>query len=115
MLRLMNKQLIALLLVSAAATLSLCPPLAAQTEKPRSTELMPGQTFRECRNCPEMIVLPAGTFVMGSPADEPRSVREPGAPPVTAADLDPWWRRWPPWSEAAQASSRIGCRLSSTR
>jgi formylglycine-generating enzyme required for sulfatase activity len=31
----------------------------------------PGQTFRECRNCPEMIVLPAGSFLMGSPADEP--------------------------------------------
>src|SRR5690606_13103215 len=31
----------------------------------------PGQTFKECRNCPEMIVLPAGTFMMGSPPDDP--------------------------------------------
>ena len=31
----------------------------------------PGQSFRDCRNCPEMVVLPAGTFTMGSPADEP--------------------------------------------
>jgi formylglycine-generating enzyme required for sulfatase activity len=30
----------------------------------------PGQTFAECRNCPEMIILPAGSFTMGSPADE---------------------------------------------
>jgi formylglycine-generating enzyme required for sulfatase activity len=29
-----------------------------------------GQTFKECRNCPEMIVIPAGTVVMGSPATE---------------------------------------------
>jgi formylglycine-generating enzyme required for sulfatase activity len=29
-----------------------------------------GQTFKECRNCPEMIVVPAGSFVMGSPAAE---------------------------------------------
>ena len=30
-----------------------------------------GQSIKECRNCPELIVLPAGTFMMGSPADEP--------------------------------------------
>ena len=34
-------------------------------------EFKPGSTFRECRECPEMIVVPAGSFVMGSPADEP--------------------------------------------
>jgi formylglycine-generating enzyme required for sulfatase activity len=33
--------------------------------------LQPGQTFKECRNCPEMVVLPPGRFVMGSPPDEP--------------------------------------------
>jgi formylglycine-generating enzyme required for sulfatase activity len=38
----------------------------------------PGQTFKECRNCPEMRVLPPGTFTMGSPADEPlRRENEP--------------------------------------
>jgi len=30
-----------------------------------------GPTFKECRNCPEMIILPTGEFVMGSPVDEP--------------------------------------------
>ena len=30
-----------------------------------------GQKFRECRNCPEMVVLPAGSYMMGSPEDEP--------------------------------------------
>ncbi len=35
-------------------------------------------TFKECRNCPEMKVLPAGTFTIGSPADEPlRRENEP--------------------------------------
>src|ERR1044071_4629098 len=38
----------------------------------------PGQTFRDCRSCPEMVVLPAGKFTMGSPADEPeRRENEP--------------------------------------
>jgi formylglycine-generating enzyme required for sulfatase activity len=30
-----------------------------------------GDTFSECRSCPEMIVLPAGGYLMGSPEDEP--------------------------------------------
>jgi formylglycine-generating enzyme required for sulfatase activity len=31
----------------------------------------PGETFSECRNCPEMVVLPAGSYLMGSPPNEP--------------------------------------------
>jgi formylglycine-generating enzyme required for sulfatase activity len=30
----------------------------------------PKDTFRECDKCPEMVVVPAGTFVMGSPDSE---------------------------------------------
>ena len=30
----------------------------------------PGARFRDCRECPEMVVLPPGTFVMGSPETE---------------------------------------------
>ncbi|MBL8051629.1 MAG: SUMF1/EgtB/PvdO family nonheme iron enzyme, partial [Anaerolineales bacterium] len=32
---------------------------------------MPGETFRDCAECPEMIVIPAGEFDMGS-NDTPR-------------------------------------------
>jgi formylglycine-generating enzyme required for sulfatase activity len=36
--------------------------------------LKPGDSFRECANdCPEMTVVPAGEFVMGSPPNEPGS------------------------------------------
>jgi formylglycine-generating enzyme required for sulfatase activity len=31
----------------------------------------PGQVIKECRNCPELVVLPAGSFLMGSPPGEP--------------------------------------------
>src|SRR5690606_27804123 len=37
----------------------------------RPSDAAPGQTFKECRNCPEMIVLPAGTFTMGSLPEDP--------------------------------------------
>src|SRR5262249_19072331 len=30
----------------------------------------PGDSFRDCEQCPEMIVVPRGTFVMGSPEAE---------------------------------------------
>src|SRR5215207_9139020 len=30
----------------------------------------PGSTFKDCRNCPDMVVIPAGSFTMGSPASE---------------------------------------------
>lgn len=29
-----------------------------------------GETFRDCPECPEMVVIPGGSFVMGSPASE---------------------------------------------
>jgi formylglycine-generating enzyme required for sulfatase activity len=42
-------------------------PLAAAQER----ALKPGDTFQECSNCPLMMVVPAGSFIMGSPAGEP--------------------------------------------
>jgi formylglycine-generating enzyme required for sulfatase activity len=33
--------------------------------------LKPKDTFRECTNCPVMIVVPAGNFTMGSPSSDP--------------------------------------------
>ena len=41
-------------------------PLTAAQER----ALKPKDVFRECENCPEMVVAPAGSFTMGSPVDE---------------------------------------------
>ena len=41
-------------------------PLSPEQER----ALKPKDTFKECTNCPEMIVVPAGSFTMGSPANE---------------------------------------------
>src|SRR5437016_913406 len=32
--------------------------------------VQPGQTFRDCADCPEMVVVPAGKFQMGSSPEE---------------------------------------------
>ena len=41
-------------------------PLAPERER----ALKPGNTFKDCSRCPEMVVVPGGTFMMGSPASE---------------------------------------------
>ena len=39
-----------------------------------ATCLAPLQHFRDCEKCPEMVVIPAGTFMMGSPESEPERI-----------------------------------------
>ncbi len=73
----------------------------------RQTETkQPGEVFRDCPQCPELVVLPAGTFKMGSPASEaeryinegPRywvTIAKPlvvGKYEVTFAEWDACWR-----------------------
>jgi formylglycine-generating enzyme required for sulfatase activity len=40
--------------------------------------MKPKDVFKECDNCPEMIVVPAGEFTMGSPDDEPERNKNEG-------------------------------------
>ena len=42
-------------------------------------DLAPGTPFTECGHCPEMVVVPAGTFMMGAPDGEPgaRDIERP--------------------------------------
>lgn len=60
----------------AAGWLLALPSARGQTAGEAGLE--PGRTFKECRHCPEMVVLPPGRFTMGSPPDEPlRRENEP--------------------------------------
>lgn len=60
----------------------------------------PGDTFSDCRDCPEMIVLPAGEFVMGSPPEEAeRRDNEPQrritfARPFAMSRTPITWNQW---------------------
>jgi formylglycine-generating enzyme required for sulfatase activity len=49
-----------------AARPSSSPPVASLTSPPGS----PRESFRDCLECPEMVRIPPGTFLMGSPEDE---------------------------------------------
>ena len=45
-------------------------PLMGQTPVSPDSAYTAGQSFQDCHHCPEMVVLPAGGFLMGSPPDE---------------------------------------------
>ena len=42
----------------------------AAEEARKRAALRPGRVFRDCPECPEMVVVPAGSFMMGSPRSE---------------------------------------------
>jgi len=43
---------------------------ASESTLPSPPVLVTGETFQDCETCPNMTVIPAGTFTMGSPEDE---------------------------------------------
>jgi formylglycine-generating enzyme required for sulfatase activity len=49
-----------------------------------------GQTFRECDDCPEMAVVPAGSFVMGLSGDEMERLKSDEGPPHEVAIAAPF-------------------------
>ncbi len=48
----------------AAGVILLLPGLALGADAPRPA----GSVFRDCEHCPEMVVIPAGSYVIGTPA-----------------------------------------------
>lgn len=52
-----------------APPLLLCLTASAALQAAEKTPAV-GTVFKDCADCPEMVVLPAGSFVMGTPPDE---------------------------------------------
>lgn len=70
-----------ILLALAATAAGTAPDKHASLPEPRASApaptfppTRPGATFAECEHCPEMIVIPAGSFIMGSTARERRKL-----------------------------------------
>ena len=61
------------LAISSLASLA----VSAQAQQQVSA-LAPGKTFKECPTCPEMVVVPAGKFMMGWGTDR-RTAPKTGA------------------------------------
>src|SRR5260221_9874318 len=59
---------------------------AAQVKAPGRA---PGTVFRDCRACPEMVVLPAGSFTMGSSPQEKSWAASHGGSLGSVADEAP--------------------------
>ena len=61
---------------------ALRPPVKAPKPPPKSGQeapaIRPGKTFRDCKTCPEMVVVPAGSFMMGSPKSEKGREKDEG-------------------------------------
>jgi formylglycine-generating enzyme required for sulfatase activity len=62
MIRFAIRHVILIAAASGASLALIAAPSLAQT---------PGDSLRDCETCPEMVVVPAGSFVMGSNHDEP--------------------------------------------
>jgi formylglycine-generating enzyme required for sulfatase activity len=59
---------------------------AGKAEPAAAPMAKPSYAFRDCDKCPEMVVIPAGSFTMGSPESEPdRNGDEGPQRPVTIA------------------------------
>jgi formylglycine-generating enzyme required for sulfatase activity len=60
---------------------NVAPPRLGQVDvltPDKERALKPKDSFKECDVCPEMLVVPAGSFMMGSPLNEPRRSNDEG-------------------------------------
>jgi formylglycine-generating enzyme required for sulfatase activity len=51
----------------------------------REAALRPRDSFKECATCPQMVMVPAGNFTIGSPDDEPGRNADENEVPITIA------------------------------
>ena len=85
------------------------PATVTALEPARERALKAGDSFKECADCPEMIVVPARTFMMGSPAGQGIDTERPAhevtiAKPFAVAKFELTFDEWD------ACAARGGCR-----
>lgn len=81
--------MLALAALFATAACSPAPPAAETAQSmPLAASAVEKDTrvFTDCANCPPMVRIPAGSFMMGSPVDEPE--RQPDEGPVRRVTIE---------------------------
>jgi formylglycine-generating enzyme required for sulfatase activity len=63
-----------------AVAVSLASRCAAPLSAAEESALKPKDRFKECDNCPEMVVVPSASFTMGSPDSEKDRYKDEGPP-----------------------------------
>ena len=61
---------VALLWLTSSCVADKPPTSAPAKQTPALSKYSPGHTLRDCPDCPEIVVIPAGSFQMGSVSDE---------------------------------------------
>jgi len=74
---------------SAEQILKKLPAAPATSPAVAASVPVPDTVFRDCRDCPEMVVVPAGNFTMGSSASEKSWAVSQGATPGSVSDESP--------------------------
>jgi formylglycine-generating enzyme required for sulfatase activity len=112
------------LLIAAISVISLPEfrPKGGQTSMSRTTgstdqatEYKPTETFRDCSDCPLMVVIPAGSFVIGSPKSESgrhqeeEPQRKVRVRQFAAGKFDVTRKQWKAFASATARKPSLGC------
>jgi formylglycine-generating enzyme required for sulfatase activity len=112
------------ILVLGFAMLAFASAASSQSSSPTASagavlkDFHAGQTFRDCPECPEMVVIPAGSFTMGSPPNEPG--RFSGEDPLrkvtirqfAAGKFDVTRGQWAVFAKVTNRATHEGCKFS---
>ena len=80
-----------------------------------TTGFQAGQAIRDCSNCPEIVIVPAGSFTMGSPASEPERddiegpQRQVSVRQFAVGKFDVTRRQWAAFVRATTRRTAGGC------